>query len=380
MKKPDTNSKFDRLCKLLKDALYVGDKYEPRKWKSNIALRKEIIDADLSPHETLDEKIWALCANQPARPICVVCGGKVKLKCRMTGYRETCSLKCGANNEKTKLKTSITLQEKYGGHHTQNDKWIAQFVKDCHDAGSYEKGMKTFEKNHGVKNRFQLTSVKKTIKETNLARYGVENPMQSLEIADRTKQTTIERYGRAFNPTKTKETNLARYGVENPMQSDEIKARCVATCQDKYGVNHHMHDLQIKRKVAAKQRKQKIHVLPSGKTCVVQGYEPQVIDFVLKNGIYTETDISFNVPAVQWNNNGKISVYHADLYVPDENLLIEVKSTYTWFNDKHHARALAKAHAARSAGFNIEVWIWETNKKLPRIITFVDSENTVISW
>jgi hypothetical protein len=93
------------------------------------------------------------------------------------------------------------------------------------------------------------------------------------------------------------------------------------------------------------------------------GYEPQVVDYLLNNNIYTEESISFDCPTFKYNDN---HYYYPDLYIPNENLIIEVKSEWTYNRDLE--KNLAKKEAVLNQGFNFNFYIWDDNKKQLTII------------
>jgi hypothetical protein len=53
----------------------------------------------------------------------------------------------------------------------------------------------------------------------------------------------------------------------------------------------------------------------------------------------------------------KQKVYFPDIYIPKQNLIIEVKSTYTY--SKEYDKNIAKANATKNTGYNFEFWIYD---------------------
>lgn len=74
---------------------------------------------------------------------------------------------------------------------------------------------------YGVKNVFQLDSIKEKSKETCKEKYGVEYATQSKEFREKVKQTCID-----------------KYGVENVCQSDEVQKKMIDTLKSNYGVEN----------------------------------------------------------------------------------------------------------------------------------------------
>lgn len=129
-----------------------------------------------------------------------------------------------------------------------------------------ERTISTNLKKYGVKNIFELDSIREKIKEkndeihekikkTNLEKYGVENPMQSTEIRAKMKKTCIERYGVEYPIQSSKirnkitNTNLIKYGVEHPMQLKEIRNKMKEKFIEKYGVQYPTQLSEIRKKI-----------------------------------------------------------------------------------------------------------------------------------
>lgn len=96
----------------------------------------------------------------------------------------------------------------------------------------------------------------------------------------------------------------------------------------------------------------------------VQGNENYALDLLLRN--YEEEDIvtvRSEIPKVIYEVKFKKHRYFPDIYIPKDNLIIEVKSLWTY---KHKLFInILKALAVRKLGFQYEVWIFD--KKGDRI-------------
>jgi very-short-patch-repair endonuclease len=107
---------------------------------------------------------------------------------------------------------------------------------------------------YGVRNVFELQSVKDKIVAKNIEIYGVARPTQNQAIKDKVKNTFIERYG-VTNPMaiegmqdSRKEACLEKYGFENPSSVPEFKEKRKQTCLDKFGKEYYLgsEDCKIK--------------------------------------------------------------------------------------------------------------------------------------
>lgn len=205
---------FEALLLQIRQSIAPDGVWQPRKWKKYPHLRKALAETHLPGFETIDEKIYAAKTGVLHRPVCAVCGGTVKLKNLVDGFRRTCSVKCAANDSQTKNKTSSTLRERYGSHHTQNKQWTSAEVKKRKENGSFEKAIKTLKSNIGATSVFALDTVKTKIEATNKERYGVKNPQQDPGVREKTRQTLQDRYGKNHSLPLL-------LGEKNPMKNRE---------------------------------------------------------------------------------------------------------------------------------------------------------------
>jgi len=162
----------------------------------------------------------------------------------------------------------------------------------------------SIQKKYGVDNVFQLDKTKEKIKETNLELYGVENPQQNKDIKN-----------------KTEKTNLKRYGVKNPFQSEEIKKKIKKTNIKNYGVEYPSQN----SKFFSKKLKDGLKIKYINQLYYQGSYEKEFI-LKYKDKIKIENGLS-----IEYYYLDEKKVYHSDFYLPDYNLIIEIKSSY-WYN------------------------------------------------
>lgn len=210
---------FSIFCDEIHSVLSPNGVWNSRFWKGKAELKEQIMSRDMGDLKTWDERVWGIRNRSLLRPVCAVCDGVVQLHSQILGFRRTCSVQCAARDSATKQKTADTLKEQYGGHHTQNTEW--RETAPQYSNAAFSKGQETFTAKYGVKNRFQLETVKTKIRETNLSRYGVENPQKSEKIRAKTASTCQAKFGRSsgFAP---------QFGEQNPMTqySNVFAARC----------------------------------------------------------------------------------------------------------------------------------------------------------
>lgn len=157
-----------------------------------------------------------------------------------------------------------------------------------------------------------------------------------------------------------KDTNIKKLGTEWGFQSDSVKAKSKETLILRYGVEHNMHDEQI---LSKNQRfRTKHYTLDTGTIVSYQGYEIIAILELLKT--HNEDDLILQGIPTIWYNDRK-NRYYPDIYVLSKNLMIEVKSTWTYSRDQEKNNL--KKQACLDQGYNFEFWIC-SNKELLYIV------------
>ena len=242
-------------------------------------------------------------------------------------YGSTCSLQ----SDSAKEKTLITLQGKYG---------------------------------ENIINVFQAEDVKTKSKNTNMERLGVEYPGQSEEVKNKIRGTNMERLGVEYTfqsedvKEKIKTTNVRKYGVASPLQNKEIMEKVKVTNVERYGVEHVLQNNEIAERAQKNAKKYKSFEMPSGAVRKVQGYEPFALKILVK--IYQEEQIKTDrkdVPRVQYEVDGKKKYHFPDIFIPHENKLIEVKSTWTLECKTDNIKL--KKKACEEQGFLYEIWCFD---------------------
>ena len=303
---------------------------------------------------------------------------------------DTCMKNYGVKNpsqsEQIKDKMKHTCIERYGVENASQ----SEQIKD--------KKIDTCMKNYGVKNPGQSEKVKETMKDTCIEKYGVENASQSPEIKQKKIDTCMKNYG-VKNPVqsekvkeKMKDTCIEKYGVENASQSPEIKQKKIDTCMKnykvenpfqspeikeimkdtsmkKYGVEYPMQNPEISEKSMLNSYNYKNYILPSGKIIHYQGYENFAIEHFIKAGVSEENIIidRISVPEVWYEYEGKRKRYYIDIFIPVQNLCVEVKSTYTLGTKKD--KVLIKHQAVKALGYLCEIWVYDKNGKRVEVIS-----------
>jgi hypothetical protein len=99
-----------------------------------------------------------------------------------------------------------------------------------------------------------------------------------------------------------------------------------------------------------------------GKIFKVQGYEPLALDWIFKKhkGLKVkdiEVESSGKVPVIDYKVGRRNHRYFPDMFIPSQNLIVEVKSTHTLgvINGRHWKRNQEKAKACISQGYKFNL-------------------------
>lgn len=199
----------------------------------------------------------------------------------------------------------------------------------------------------------------KKIKETCMQKYGVDNVSKVKEVIDKIKQ-------KADRPTseqlsinqKREETCFKKYGVSFSLLNDNVKEKSKKTCLMKYGVEHPSQNPEIFAKMTNHGYSAKDYVFPSGKVGRIRGVEWKALDELLEK--YDENDLiveTKKIPKIKYLwEDGTEHHYYPDIYIPKDNLIIEVKSTY--FMEKDFDKNQRKAAATKEAGYDFKFMIY----------------------
>ena len=263
---------------------------------------------------------------------------------------------------KQKEKTIKTCLEKYGVINPKQNKEIM------------DKSKKTCLEKYGCETALENKSIREKRKETCLEKYGCEYALQNKISKEKIKQTCLDKYGCEYGfqnndiKEKIKQTCLEKYGCENPFQNETIKQNIKKTCLEKYGVEYAMQNDNIASKSSKTSYLFKKYTLPSGKIINIQGYENYALDKIFKDNI-KEDDICFikkEVPIIWYEENNKKHRHYVDFFIKSLNKCIEVKSIWTF--EKKKSNVLLKQDASKKLGYLYEIWIFEPNGNLNKII------------
>ena len=225
-------------------------------------------------------------------------------------------------------------------------------------------------KKYGVTSVAKLQKFKDKREQTCLKKYGVTSAIKLQSIKDKRDRTSLKKYGvtsaiklQKFKDKREK-TCLLKYGVKHSFQNQIVKQKSIKTCLLKYGVKY-----ISQAKLKCNFFKFKEYIFPCGTKIFIQGYEPYALDELVSEG-YGSLDIltcRSEVPDIWYfSGDNKKHRYFVDIYLPEINKMIEVKSVYTF--NKYKENVLLKAKECINQGYNYEIWVYD-NKKNKTVIT-----------
>jgi hypothetical protein len=158
-------------------------------------------------------------------------------------------------------------------------------------------------------------------------KYGVEYALQSDIIKD-----------------KMYENLIIKYGVNNVSKLLDIKYKKEETCLKNYGVKNPSQDIMIFKKQLLKSYK----IVYYNEELFAQGsYELDFLNYCEEKGII---NLISNGPSVEYELNDKKHIYHSDFFIEKYNLIVEVKSSYTY--NYNLEKNLAKEKYSKINGYN----------------------------
>jgi very-short-patch-repair endonuclease len=197
---------------------------------------------------------------------------------------------------------------------------------------------------YNTANMWEVPGYREKIEQTNLNRYGHKYFTSTQDFKQKTKKKIEENWGGAHPTTfqsvidKRRETNLEKYGYICALQNPEVRIKANKSCY-----------------------RRKPYKLPSGEIVNLQGYEGYALDLILKN--YDESDILIGEKMISeigdicYNMNETERFYYPDFYIRSKNLVIEVKSPYTY--DNMLQENLLKRDSVLMRGMNFQFWIMD---------------------
>ena len=245
-----------------------------------------------------------------------------------------------AQREEIMDKMKLTMIDKYGVENASQSKELQN------------KKIETNTKNFGCNWGLSSEKIKNKSKKTCLEKYGVEYILQNKEIIEKNKKTILDKYGEKNynNRKKYRKTCLEKYGVEHIFKNEIIKEKTKQTFLQKYQVEHVLQNEEIYKKMIRSSFKIKYY---NNTPIYYQGsYEKNFLDK------YFGKMTIMNGKTISYEMNGKKLKYYSDFYLPDYNMIIEIKSS-RWYNI-HLDKNIMKEKTCKELGY-IFIFIIDKN-------------------
>jgi hypothetical protein len=311
------------------------------------------ITSFLENDSDLPFRLYHIRNNLSSQVVCKNCGIKLK-KIRISFCNKTCSALYNNSNVSIKNKKSKSLILAHSKKTKEEKNEISNKRKN------------TNIQRYGVSNNLHIPEVNEKIVKTWISKYGCDRPSKNKKIKEiiskKAKKNSAE------TVRKSKITSLKKYGEDNIMKTDIGKQKVISTNIKKYGFPSPMQNPEFCKNYFNNHYKKfssKNFILPSGRIIKLLGFEPQVLTKLLEK--FEESDILFGYEIYEklkctYTNYGKIHKYIPDFYIKSKNLVIEVKSKYTYSFAEPKKR-----YSVKNTGALFIYAIYENNKiKLKR--------------
>lgn len=294
---------------------------------------------------------------------CKKCNNVKVRKTNLEKYGVVCNSQLESNKkmvkEKWKNKTEV---EKNSIVNDRKETCIEKYGFNCYTkTDEYKtKSKQTWLNNYGVENPSYSEEVKQKRVDTKLKIFGFINNSQTDEwrnrISEVWKNKTDEEISKILENRK-KTCNL-KYNVDNYSQTDEYKIKFKNTCLEKYGVESPMQSGILFHKQQISGLKTKKY---NNTDLTYQG----TYEFDFLENYYDKVRIE-KINPIKYKLNENTHYYHPDFYLPDYNLIIEVKSSYTYEFDLE--KNIAKKEYSIKSGFSFLFIIDKDYSELESII------------
>lgn len=156
-------------------------------------------------------------------------------------------------------------------------------------------------------------------------------------------------------PERTRRATMKKYGVEHTSQLPSVQKKIRRTMRARYEVAHALQNPDLLDKMVSSSYLKKSYRLGKNEV-LVQGYEPYALDYLQRERKlkprHIVCGVGSDLPRIKYTINGRRKIYHPDIFIPEQNLIIEVKSVYTY--KRYLEKNKLKADACCRAGYAFE--------------------------
>jgi hypothetical protein len=356
----------------------------------------------LGAESNFRERIYVVINDIVAVPTCFVCGHAVKFNIKAKEYPHHCCKQCVCDSdirkENEKLTKSNWSDEKrnsiidkkikaslitVNNRTPEQKKAIGDKIKNIWNEFTEEEKQKILLKRIKTQeswtDEFRQEISNKLIELWNNRTDEEKQKMLDKRLitinnkTDEEKQETIQKKMDVWNnkTDEEKQEIIDKILTTKLNWSEEYKQEVFTKKSKSMSLAHSNRTDEEKRETIKKQMStsfsSKDYILPSGNIIKIQGNENLALDELLES--YNEEDIIScwqNPIIIPYVFNNKNKNYFPDIFIPQENKIIEIKSTYTY--EKEPDKNIAKFEATKNAGYVFECWVY--NKKKEKIIIY----------
>lgn len=190
---------------------------------------------------------------------------------------------------------------------------------DC----SPKKAKETNLLRYGVENYAQTKECRVKMENTMESRYGVKYAFQDERFYNSYKDTCVERYGKDYRKNfaeKASNTFYQKTGYHNPLESPNIRKKIEDTCVEKYGVKNPFGSAEIKEKI----KNSFIEKYGVENPNQIPEIREKISKTLYKNSSQkSSTQQQYLCDLYSGILNYPISYYNADIYLSNDNFVIE---------------------------------------------------------
>jgi len=185
----------------------------------------------------------------------------------------------------------------------------------------------------------------------------------------------MEKYGSEYfvNSEEYKKQMMEKYGSEYFVNSEEFKKQMM----EKYGVEHAMQSSELFSKMLKSSFRRREYTFEDGTTSMILGYEDLAIKDLEESKLYSVIEAGDNekIPTFWYDFEDKKHKYYPDIFLPEVNTIIEVKSTY--YFEKDMPKNICKAKEV-SKTFIFLVYVYTGRKDIKTVYKLKDEEFIIL--
>lgn len=269
------------------------------------------------------------------------------------GYNCILNNECIINIEHLKPSSNIKIKVRCDIETCLNEKEISyrSYLKNiknyniycCSNKCSTFKVEQTNLLKYGTKYPLQNKIIKNNLEEFFIKKYGFKNPSSNKDIKYKKECTMIDKFGYKTNLIVP---DIHKKAIENSL-SEESKNKRIKTNIERYGFDNVMKNSEISTKSIKKSLENNFKKYNYQNLSYQGSYE---LDFLKYCNSKNIIDKITKIDNIRFYYDGKFRFYIPDFYIPELNLIIEIKSKYYYY--KKYDLNIRKQQECLNNGYN----------------------------